>query len=218
MAVATAPQTEDDVPAGLFEVPLFPLGTVLFPGGRLPLQIFEPRYVDMVRHCVREDSPFAVVLIREGNEARKAADEAPPEHAAIGTLARIRDFTELPSGLLGITVEGEQRVRVHDCREQHDHLLIGRVERLADPPPCALPDEYGDLQAILTELLAHPVVRELGLQVDPDDGTAVASVLTDLLPLDSDFKQELLEVADTGIRLASLESRLRALQQAGLDA
>lgn len=197
----------------LLEVPIFPLGTVLFPGGRLPLQIFETRYVDMVRRCVREDSPFAIMLIREGRETRLSADETPPEHAATGTLVRISDFTELPSGLLGITVAGEQRVQLHERWEQPDHLLVGRVRPLQDPGPVPLPEEYATFRDLLQQLLEHPAIRELGLEVDLDDGSAVAGQLTDLLPLDPAFKQGLLEESDTLVRLAALEAKLHTMQQ-----
>src|SRR6185503_20499344 len=84
------------------EIPLFPLNTVLFPGGPLPLRIFEPRYVDMVRYCMRERAPFGVVLIRAGTEVGQVTSAAD-----VGTSARIVDFFQLPDGLLGITCVGE---------------------------------------------------------------------------------------------------------------
>src|ERR1041385_8048127 len=86
--------------------PLFPLNTVLFPGGPLPLRIFETRYVDMVRHCMRERCPFGVVLIRSGLEVGAAAVG---DMCAVGTTARIVDFNGLPDGLLGISCIGERK-------------------------------------------------------------------------------------------------------------
>src|SRR6516165_3033400 len=88
-------------------IPLFPLNTVLFPGGPLPLRIFETRYLDMVRHCMRERCPFGVVLIRAGAEVGAVA-----ETTAIGTTARIVDFNSMPDGLLGISCIGERKFRV----------------------------------------------------------------------------------------------------------
>ena len=88
------------------EVPIFPLNTVLFPGGPLPLRIFEPRYIDMVSHCMKTESPFGVLLIREGSEAGQATT------FDIGTLARITDLYQGSDGLLGVTAIGEQR---SDC-------------------------------------------------------------------------------------------------------
>ena len=99
----------------LEEVPLFPLNTVLFPGGPLPLRIFETRYTDMVRRCLRTESPFGVLLIREGVEAGGAAATM-----QLGTLARIVDFNPMPDGLLGIICRGESRFRVMERWRQAD--------------------------------------------------------------------------------------------------
>ena len=106
---------------------LFPLHTVLFPGSFLPLRIFEMRYLDLVRRCLRTDSPFGVCLIRSGSEVGAAA-----ECFAIGTAARIVDWEPLPGDLLGITVGGEWRFRVHAQTVAPDGLLLGEVERLPD--------------------------------------------------------------------------------------
>ncbi|HEY7377666.1 MAG TPA: LON peptidase substrate-binding domain-containing protein, partial [Steroidobacteraceae bacterium] len=98
------------------EIALFPLNTVLFPGGPLPLRIFEPRYIDMVRRCLREQRGFGVVLIRSGNEV------GPAEFESVGTLARIVDFHALSDGLLGLVNVGERRFRVISRRRQDDGL------------------------------------------------------------------------------------------------
>ena len=107
------------------ELPLFPLSAVLFPGGPLPLRIFEPRYVDMVGRCLREGSGFAVVLLTDGNEAGEAI-----EFAEVGTEARIVDFDRLDDGLLGLSCVGQQRIRVLEAWRQPDGLNMGRVEDL----------------------------------------------------------------------------------------
>src|SRR5262245_56438120 len=106
------------------EIPLFPLNTVLFPGGPLPLRIFEPRYVDMVRYCMRERAPFGVVLIRAGVEAGGAVSST----ADVGTSARIVDFFQMPDGLLGLKCLGERKFRVSSRRTQSDGLNMGTVE------------------------------------------------------------------------------------------
>ena len=90
------------------EIPLFPLGTVLFPGGPLPLRIFEARYIDLVRRCMREGSGFGVVLILDGTEA----GDTPAQICDVGTYARIVDFSGEPGGLLGIEARGERRFRI----------------------------------------------------------------------------------------------------------
>ncbi|MSQ99530.1 MAG: peptidase S16, partial [Xanthomonadales bacterium] len=102
------------------EVPLFPLRTVLFPGGLLPLRIFEQRYLSMVRECARNDSEFGVCLIIEGEEAI-----APVRTAPVGTLARIVDWYTLKDGLLGVSTIGTSRFRVTHSHKQEDSLWLG---------------------------------------------------------------------------------------------
>ena len=104
-------------------LPLFPLGTVLFPAGPLALRIFEPRYVDMVGRCMREGSGFAVVLLVEGAEAGGGSLTT----AAIGTEARIVDFDRLEDGLLGLTCVGQGRLRIVRAWREEDGLNVGEV-------------------------------------------------------------------------------------------
>ena len=112
------------------EIPLFPLATVLFQGGRLPLRIFEPRYLDMVSRSMREQSPFGVVLIRRGSDARLQPDAPQPEIFEVGTAAEVVDFNQLRNGRLGVVVKGGSKFRITRTREQPDHLLIGEVRYL----------------------------------------------------------------------------------------
>ena len=116
------------------ELPLFPLRTVLFPGGVLPLRLFEPRYVDMVSHCMRENIGFGVVLIRAGVEARSSREDSQPDIFEVGTEARIVDFNQADNGLLGIVSHGSRKFAIKETREQSDHLLIGEVEFLPEEP------------------------------------------------------------------------------------
>ena len=120
------------------ELPLFPLSTVLLPGGRLDLRIFERRYLDMVRDCSRSGGVFGVCLIVRGREAGEAAVPA-----AFGTIARIIDFSTLPDGLLGITVRGEGRFHVARNRVRDNGLIIGQVECLASDPVLPVPPQPG---------------------------------------------------------------------------
>ena len=128
----------------LTTIPLFPLNTVLFPGGPLKLRIFEPRYVDMIGRCMREDIGFGVALIVEGVEAG-----GPARTGNVGTLARIVDFEQLKGGLLGITAHGRERFRIDLVRQQSDGLNIADVEWLREEPQRAVSDEY----SILAELV-----------------------------------------------------------------
>jgi len=124
-------------------LPLFPLNTVLFPGGPLRLRIFEPRYLDMVSRCMREDSGFGVALIVAGREAGGAA-----QTVTIGTHARIVDFEQLDDGLLGITARGERRFRIVHAHQESDGLNVAQVEWLDDelraevPPQADIGERY----------------------------------------------------------------------------
>lgn len=177
------------------EVPLFPLNTVLFPGGPLPLRIFEPRYVDMVSDCLKNDSPFGVLLIREGQETGPATTHA------VGTLARITDWYQGSDGLLGITALGEKRFRVVSSRQKPGGLNVGEVEILPDEPPVPLPAEYESMSHILADVL-----DDLGRLYEPlerhlDDATWVTSRFVEILPIDLEQKQRCLEQADPVARL-----------------
>lgn len=194
-------------------LPLFPLSTVLFPGGLLPLQIFETRYIDMVGRCMREGTPFGVVLLVEGREARRDAGDPSPRFAAIGTRAHIIDFTQLQNGLLGITAQGGSRFKVNSASPQDDHLLVGRVETLPEVPKATVPDEFAGLVDILRQLLAHPEVNRLGIEVDFGDARSVGGRLADLLPLSPSLKQALLELDDPEMLLVEIERAVHAMQE-----
>lgn len=202
MSATDAPET----------LPLFPLSTVLFPSGLLPLQIFETRYIDMVGRCMREGTPFGVVLLLEGREARRDAEDPAPRFAAIGTRAHIVDFTQLPNNLLGITAQGGSRFRVHAASPQEDHLLVGRIETLPEAPKCSVPEEFASLVDILRQLLAHPEVNRLGIEVDYGDARSVVGRLAELLPLSPPLRQSLLELDDPILALAELERAVHAMQ------
>lgn len=186
------------------EIPLFPLNTVLFPGGPLPLRIFEPRYLDMVRHCMREGSAFGVVLIRAGGEVGAVA-----RTADVGTSARIVDFSSLPDGLLGISCLGERRFRVLRRWRQDDGLNVGEVEWLADPAPTALPGETSFLSDLLRRVL--PELGEMYAHVPRrlDDAGWVGARLVEILPLSLGDKQLLLELDDPLERLERIAPLIR---------
>jgi len=187
------------------EMPLFPLRVVLFDGGRLPLQIFETRYLDMVSRCMREGSPFGVVLIRGvGSDARLAPDAQQPEIFAVGTEAEIVDFNQLANGRLGIIIKGGRKFRVVSTREQADHLLLGTVEFLPAEPLVAVGHEHEALVEILRELVKHPGVQKLGLEIDFSDARSVGARLAELLPIEPEIKQSLLQLQLPRERLQEL--------------
>ena len=181
------------------ELPLFPLRAVLFPGGPLPLRIFEPRYLDMVSRCLREQSGFAVVLLGEGDEAQQVTS-----FAATGTEARIVDFDRLEGGLLGISCIGRERVRVVEAWREPDGLNRGRVLDIAADPRVPLPQEQAWLAEVVTRAL--PEAEEVYRHVERrDDAAWIANRLAELLPLSLTDRQTLLELADPLERLAVLE-------------
>jgi Lon protease-like protein len=186
------------------DIPLFPLNTVLFPGGPLPLRIFEPRYVDMVRKCMREASPFGVLLIRTGAEVGAVTSTAD-----VGTSARIVDFNQLQDGLLGITCLGDKRFRVQSRRTQADGLHLGEVEWLSEGTAVALPAEHVHLAELLGKVL--PELGDLYTLVDRkfDDTAWVAARLAEILPISLADKQTFLEMDDPRERLAKLAPLIR---------
>jgi len=180
-------------------LPLFPLHTVLFPGGPLSLRIFEPRYLDLVGRCARAQGSFGVVLILAGAEVGEVADIA-----AAGSTARLVDFATGTDGLLAIDCVGERRFRVLRRWQQHDGLNLAEVEYLADDPPCALPTEHAHLAELLREVLPRlggPYTRVTACY---EDAGWVANRWAELLPLAPAEKQRLLELTDPIARLAQV--------------
>jgi Lon protease-like protein len=187
-------------------IPLFPLNTVLFPGGPLPLRIFEPRYVDMVRNCMRDSAPFGVVLIRTGLEAGAVSSAAD-----VGTAARIIDFDQMPDGLLGIMCSGEQKFRVESRRVQGDGLNIGTVTWLPPEASIPLPPQYVHLAQLLREVLPQLGDLYQSLPARFDDAGWVSARLAEILPLSLSDKQECLELDDPLARLECLAPLIRVV-------
>ena len=181
------------------EIPLFPLGTVLFPGGPLPLRIFETRYIDLVRRCLRDGSGFGVVLIREGAEAG-----GPASTYDVGTYARIVDFSQQPDGLLGIQASGERRFRILERRRARDGLNLADIEWLPEEASLPLPEEFVELGPALDAILAQVGEPYAGLERQVDDAAWVAGRLTEILPIAPAHKQHCLELDDPVERLRYL--------------
>lgn len=193
----------------LIDTPLFPLATVLFPGGPLELRIFEPRYLDLVRECTRAEKRFGVCLILQGQEAG-----GPAAPAAVGTLARITDFFTTEDGILGIVAEGDARFRVRQARVRDDGQLRGDVECWDEVDAMPLPAEFGLLETILRRLVEQlaPPWRKAP-ETCYDDAAWVGFRLGELLPLDDGERQQLLEMTDPSERLAWLLEALPRFQR-----
>lgn len=189
-------------------IPLFPLATVLFPGGYLPLRIFERRYLDMVRECSAADSCFGVCL-----QAEREDETRPATHHRVGTTALISDFTTLDDGLLGIVAHGQERFIVQHTRMRDDGLLMADVNTLEETAGPAVPEQYSVLslvaQRIMEQVSAHyPSYHPADLQ----DATWLGYRLSELLPLENRERQSLLQLTDPMERLQVLLETLPRFQ------
>lgn len=179
---------------------------MLFPGGPLPLRIFEARYIDMISERMQSDAPFGVLLIREGDEAGRASTYD------IGTLARITDFYQGSDGLLGVTAIGEQRFRLLSAERQPDGLNVGDVELLPEEPPQPLPEEYKGMATILAGVLDDLGRLYESLDRRYDDMSWVTYRFVEILPVDLDQKQRCLEQSDPMERLRLVRELLESVR------
>ena len=194
-------------------IPLFPLQTVLFPGGSLPLKIFETRYIDMVSECLRQEGGFGVCLIRQGHEVGPAALTE-----SVGTYARIIDFQQYPNGLLGITVTGGQRFRVNSTQIQSDNLLRGEVSWIDDERACPVPARYQALRDLLLSLVEQDNIGGVEGNDALDDAVQLGYRLAELLPIALPNRQGLLEITDPLQRLDRLSDWYSQATTSGLGA
>jgi hypothetical protein len=199
----------------LFSLPLFPLGTVLYPGGTLPLRIFEVRYLDMIGKCHKTGAPFGVVTLTQGAEVRRPGDGAaggdgfaPEAFHAVGTLATITEFSVPQTGLMVIRCTGTQRFRMSSFDKLKHGLWIANVSRLANDLSIAIPDDLRGIATALGNLINTLQAREVPLQQMPvqppyllDDCGWVANRWCELLPIPLEHKQRLMELDNPLVRL-----------------
>lgn len=195
------------------ELPLFPLSGVLLPFGRVPLKIFEQRYLDLVRDCMKTSSPFGVVWIRRGAEVAQRG-RAAPELGDYGTCARIVDWDQLPNGLLGITIEGTQRFELMETHTRVNGLVVGQVELQPPIAPAPLAKDWLSLLDVLRSLQTHPHVQRMKLRVDYNDAWQVGYTLIQLLPLEEALKYELLGLDNIDALMAELLALLNQISGA----
>lgn len=171
------------------EIPLFPLGAVLFPGGLLPLRVFEARYLDMIGECMREQKGFGICSIKSGSEVGRAAS-----CYSVGTLAVIQDFDRAEDGLLSIVVRGERRFRILHSRVDSNQLLRANVAWLDDADDVPLPPQHRPMADFLAQLIRRAGDPFTGMAADFDSSAWVAGRLAELLPFALADKQRLLEM------------------------
>lgn len=193
------------------QIPIFPLGTVLFPGGRLPLRIFETRYMDMVRSCMRNGTPFGVCRITAGNEVGKPAD-----HEAVGCQARIIDWDMKDVGVLRITVLGSERFRVLERTIAADGLISASVQMIGDDPLEPVPQQYDACAALLRNVIAdierqtpEPENRPIAAPYRFDSSAWVGNRLCELLSIPTAAKQKLMELEEPQVRLSLIDQYLK---------
>ena len=196
----------------LADVPLFPLGTVLFPGGVLPLRIFEARYLDMVRECMHREQPFGVCLVTQGGEVGE-----PAEHEPIGTLAHIRGWDMEQLGLLQLRTIGGSRFRIIDRRVGGNGLIRASVDELPEDPQLEVPDELAEctmlVHRIVDELRTREPDPEKRMIAEPCDFKSaawIANRLAEFLPIPNPARHKLMALEDPLARLLRVH---RWLQQ-----
>ena len=188
------------------DLPIFPLRTILFPDSKLPLRIFEPRYIDMVSRSMRENSEFGIILSRESTDPKMF------ETYDTGTLAKIIDWDQGGDGLLGITTIGTQKFRLKELNKQEDGLNIGSIERI---------EKEGDYKPLkefthLVELL-QAILDDVNIYDDDekrfDSASWISYRFAEILPLRIEDKQKCLEIDDPIIRLNFLEPLIKMIRE-----
>lgn len=195
-----------------FELPLFPLQTVLFPDGLLSLKVFEARYLDLIGSCLRERRPFGVVALKQGSEVRKApTDKVAFER--LGTVAELIDVDSAQAGILQVRCRGTQRFDVKSSHQQSDGLWIAAAGAVppdeAGPPPEAMHDTVRGLANAIATLKAQgaePFLQPYRL----DSAGWVANRWCEILPISLAAKQKLMELPDAQMRLQLVDEFLRS--------
>lgn len=187
-------------------IPLFPLKAVLFPGGFLPLRVFEPRYLDMVSDCLKNERGIGVVLISEGNETGDAANTYD-----IGTLAKIDYWHKRADGLLGVTLSGEQRFKIIERDIKSNQLIIAEVELLPEAHEQPVDDEHRLLVDMLQQIISQLEPPFTKLKPDYGSSNWVSARLVELLPLELADKQKLLMMDDVQKRMHEITGLLHQL-------
>jgi len=178
------------------EYPLFPLSTVVFPGGIMPLRIFEPRYLDMITLCMKAEHGFGVCAARPASGSSGFS-----EPRTVGTLVDIIDFDRLDDGQLGITAKGTRRFEVLSTRQADNGLWWGEIAFIDEDADSACPIEFIQLKQV-----AAALIEEVGLPYDKkgrayDSASWLSARLTELLPFDAATKHDLLATNDPLERL-----------------
>lgn len=200
---AVLPDSDHAVEPDWNRLPIFPLGTVLFPGGALPLRVFEARYVDMTRECMKSGAPFGVCLIREGAEVG-----APAVPHDIGCLAHIVDWDMQQLGLLHVKTRGTRRFRIGATTLEPGGLLRARAQVLPADAPAGVAPEFASLVAVLKAVLPRVPAELMPEPHRFDDATWLSNRLAEVLPIAPLARQKLMELDDAPSRLSIIHQFL----------
>ena len=177
------------------KLPVFPLGLVVLPGTIQTLQIFEPRYLSMVKDCMNSESGFVITLSNDNVSGESFMSQ--------GTFVDIIDFNQLPNGLLGITVKGREKVSIKSIEQVESGLHYASISPIAEPivDDQAVLAKFPDLINVLSQLKEHPQVKLLPLEIDMLSAESVSYQLAGLIPISPMQKQTLLEAFDSKQRM-----------------
>ena len=189
------------------QVSIFPLSIVVFPGSIQSLQIFEPRYLNMIKKCMIQGEGFVITFIQNNIDNNEIG------FAKKGSYVEIIDFNNLPNGLLGVTVKCTNKVEIKNICKLDDGLNIGEISPIIEPEvdDQAVLAEHPELINILSHLLRHPEIEKLSLDIDFDSANSVSNHLSGLVPFTGEQKQKLLEAFDASQRLSILDSFISKL-------
>lgn len=192
-------------------LPLFPLHTQLLPEQRLDLQIFEPRYMQLVKDCLRSESAFGVVMIREGAEVVRTSADI-PQVFGVGVSAKIVDWGSTDTELLAITVQGESKFKLLEAEVGDTQLMQAQIDWLPLEPRVDIPEQHAVLHSLLQQLRQHPSTLRLQLP-DIGDARQLGWQLSQLLPLENPLKIDLLAMDDPLQRLDRLLALIEELSE-----
>jgi Lon protease-like protein len=190
------------------EIPIFPLNAVIFPGGLLPLRVFEQRYMDMVKGCMRDDQPFGICLIKEGEEV--GAPAVPEE---VGCLVRISSWDMPQLGVLSIQALGVRRFSILKYKPMDSGLIMATVQTISTEAPAPIPTALQPCAEVLRRIIEQLGEDKFQPPLQYDDAVWVGYRLAEVLPIKNSAKQSMLEMNDS---IARLEILQRFLQQQGL--
>jgi Lon protease-like protein len=194
-----------------FDLPLFPLQAVLFPGGLLSLKVFEARYLDLVGSCMREGKPFGVVALKQGAEVQR--DKEAVNFESTGTMAELVDVDSAQAGILQLRCRGTQRFDVKKSRQQADRLWIARAGPVPDDEPAAPAEGMLDTVRGLASAIATMKAQGAEPFLQPyrfEDAGWVANRWCEILPISLAAKQKLMELPDGQVRLQLVDEFLRS--------